>query len=158
MASTSSTTLSPLVAGAADLARKLAAYKATSNRANQEGREEHPGVESLSPLDVRVFGSQKFFFTIQILVLALFDIYIWDPKFNNLLWHSGGEQLAEGSAGEDGGGPGQLPGEGLPPRAALDSADPLPPEPGYGVLEAVLPQEDAGRALLVGPVNKLLNY
>ena len=64
MSFTTSTTLSPLVAGAADLARKLAAYKATSNRANQEEGEEHPGVESLSPLDVRVFGSQKNFFSI----------------------------------------------------------------------------------------------
>jgi hypothetical protein len=37
MATTTSTTLSPLVAGAADLARKLAAYKATSNRARGAG-------------------------------------------------------------------------------------------------------------------------
>ena len=56
MATTTSTTLSPLVAGAADLARKLAAYKATSNRASGEQDVEHPGEESLSPLDVS-FGS-----------------------------------------------------------------------------------------------------
>ena len=56
MSFTTSTTLSPLVAGAADLARKLAAYKATSNRATGEQAVEHPGEESLSPLDVS-FGS-----------------------------------------------------------------------------------------------------
>jgi hypothetical protein len=43
MASTTSTTLSPLVAGAADLARKLAAYKATSNTASGVREEEYPG-------------------------------------------------------------------------------------------------------------------
>ena len=65
MATTTSTTLSPLVAGAADLARKLAAYKATSNRAHGEQEVEHPGEESLSPLDVSVGSSpnveKKFF-------------------------------------------------------------------------------------------------
>ena len=59
MAFTTSTTLSPLVAGAADLARKLAAYKATSNRASGEQEVEHPGEESISPLDVSSWSQKK---------------------------------------------------------------------------------------------------
>ena len=81
-----------------------------------------------------------------------------EPILYKLLGNRGREQLAEGRAGESGGGPGQLPGAGLPSGAALGLHDPVPVWPGYGVLEAVLPQEDAGRALLVGPVNKMLNY
>ena len=61
MASTTSTTLSPLVAGAADLARKLAAYKATSNTASGVREEEYTGEIIPSPLDVSFF-SQKLVF------------------------------------------------------------------------------------------------
>ena len=52
MTTTTSTTLSPLVAGAADLARKLAAYKATSNTASGVREEEYNGEIIPSPLDV----------------------------------------------------------------------------------------------------------
>ena len=55
MALTTSTTLSPLVAGAADLARKLAAYKATSNTASGVREEEYTGEIIPSPLDVSFF-------------------------------------------------------------------------------------------------------
>jgi len=51
MTSTTST-LSPLVAGAADLARKLAAYKATSNTASGVREDEYAGEVIPSPLDV----------------------------------------------------------------------------------------------------------
>jgi len=112
MATTTSTTLSPLVAGAADLARKLAAYKATSNRASGEQDVEHPGEESLSPLDVS-FGSSPnvenkiFFQNLSFLQYKEKGILVgMEPIFYKLLGNRGREQLAEGSAGEDGGGPG----------------------------------------------------
>ena len=70
MTTTTSTTLSPLVAGAADLARKLAAYKATSNTASGVREEEYNGEIIPSPLDVSFFLKMdawkkvKFFFYI----------------------------------------------------------------------------------------------
>ena len=56
---TTTSTLSPLVAGAADLARKLAAYKATSNSQQQGVQEgdDRTYQEIPSPLDVS-FGPQ----------------------------------------------------------------------------------------------------
>ena len=59
MASSTTSTLSPLVAGAADLARKLAAYKATSNSQQQGVQEgdDRTYQEIPSPLDVS-FGPQ----------------------------------------------------------------------------------------------------
>ena len=126
MATTTSTTLSPLVAGAADLARKLAAYKATSNRAHGEQEVEHPGEESLSPLDVS-FGSspnvekKNFFQKLSFLQYKEKGILVgMEPILYKLLGNRGREQLAQGPAGGVPAGPGLLSGEGVPAGTAMD--------------------------------------
>ena len=59
MSFTTSTTLSPLVAGAADLARKLAAYKATSNTASGVKEDDYTGEIIPSPLDVSIWSQSN---------------------------------------------------------------------------------------------------
>ena len=59
MSFTTSTTLSPLVAGAADLARKLAAYKATSNTASGMKEDDYTGEIIPSPLDVSIWSQSN---------------------------------------------------------------------------------------------------
>ena len=79
-------------------------------------------------------------------------------KLHKLLGHCRREQLAEGGAGEDGGGPGRLPGEGLPSGAPMDLHGPVPAGPGAGALAHLCPSRQSCPDLLVGPVSKLLNY
>jgi len=83
MSGTTSTTLSPLVAGAADLARKLAAYKATSNTASGAREEDYAGEVIPSPLDVSFCPKSKRFF------LLFHKYFCWgqfpcNPLFINL--------------------------------------------------------------------------
>jgi len=158
MATTSSTTLSPLVAGAADLARKLAAYKATSNRAHGEQEVEHPGEESISPLDVS-FGSspnveeKSFSQKLSLLLCKEKGILVgMEPILYKLLGNRGREPLAAERVGEDPEGLGCLPGGRLPPGALVGLYDPGPVCHGDGGLAGLRPAWHPRSNLLVGPV------